>query len=378
VKDSYDVTIVGAGIGGLTAAIMLDDIGLDVCIVEQAKGLSEVGAGIQVAANATRLLQGIGVDLRAAVVPEARVSRRYTGELLEVQEINDKDMRFGANHLLMHRADLLASLIGRLERGNAVLRLGAKVVEVTQESGSANVVLADGDRIRASVVVGADGIHSTVRKSVFPLESGEPQYSGTVAFRGIVDVPDLPVRVPNTSTKFWGPVDDHHIIHYPVSGGRSINFVGVVPQEEWSDESWTLREDPDVVRQHFAEYASPIPELLSACADMFRWALYYRQPLATWVNGRVTLLGDACHAMTPFLGQGAAMSIEDACVLARCLSQGTAAQPGEALATYELNRLERTAKVQLASRVDSISSWSDRDWVFGYDAASAPLMAPAR
>lgn len=376
-RDTYDVAIVGAGIGGLSAAVMLEDAGLRVCIVEKAKELTEVGAGIQVAANATRLLQRVGVDLRGAVVPHSRVSRKYTGELLEVQNVNDQEMRFGANHLLMHRADLLDSLIERLERGSAKLRLNAAVTDLTQDSDSADIVLADGDCIRASVVVGADGIHSTVRKVAFPLESDEAQYSGTVAFRGVVDVEDLPVEVPNTSTKFWGPVDDHHIIHYPVSGGQSINFVGVVPQEEWSEESWTLREDPEVVRRHFAEYASPIPELLDACADMFRWALYYRRPLTTWVSGRVTLLGDACHAMTPFLGQGAAMAIEDACVLARCLGEGSPANPAEALATYELNRLERTAKVQVASRVDSVASWSDRDWVFGYDASTAPLLAPA-
>lgn len=370
-----NVTIVGGGIGGLAAAIALRQHGHQVRVFEQAEQLSEVGAGLQVSPNSTRVLQHLGVGehlARTGVTPERLESRDWQdGALLGTHVLNEDPPRYGAPHYLMRRSDLLDALVQAVP--SDIINLGASVVGVSQDADAARVRLADGSEISSDVVIAADGIHSTISRNLF--DPGPTTFSGTVAYRALMPaekVADL--NLPNVSSKWWGPVVEHHLVHYYVSGGRMFNIIAVVPMEGWETESWTQEGEPDELREAFKDYAHPIPELLSRAGTPLKWGLHVREPLERWTDGRVALLGDACHPMVPFLAQGAAMAIEDAAVLARCLDLSHEVGVPDALTIYERTRRERTSQIQAGARVDTPETWKLRDWIYDYDAMTTPLV----
>lgn len=333
------VVIAGGGIGGLTAGIALLRKGIDVEVYERANGLGEIGAGLTLSPNALKAYAGLGLyDAVAEIGYESdwQIVRRWdTGE--EVSRVNRRgwDKVFGAPYLSLHRADLVDVLGASFPSER--LHLGAEAVGAETLGDSAVLRLADGREIEADLVVGADGIRSAVRGSLFGVES--PRFTGTVCFRGLVPFDTFP---PELLTREWtlytGP--EKHVIYYMVRRGDVTNFVAHIRSDSWTGESWTEEADPSEILEAFSGWHEPLLQLLGAAEKYYKWALFDREPIPAWTKGRVTLLGDAAHAMPPFIGQGAGMSIEDSYVLAAALDHLSGDITG-ALGLYEKLRIER-------------------------------------
>jgi salicylate hydroxylase len=341
------VGVIGAGIGGLSAALSLLAAGFDVHVYEQARALGEVGAGVQVSPNASRVLYRLGLAgelARSAVRPLALHQRRWDDgrTLLRTPLGEPLEERFGFPHYQMHRADLLAALAAAIPAER--LHLGHRLVAVADDGDRVRPGFAGGAEHELDVLVGADGIHSTVRGLLFGPE--RPRFTGCVAYRGLIPadrVRDLSIEV--TAQVWMGP--GGHFVHYYVSSGRLLNFVAVVERDAWGRESWTDRGDVAEARAAYDGWHPQVRGILAAVDETFVWALFDRPPLERWSSGRVTLLGDACHPMLPFMAQGAAQAIEDGATLAACLAEG--GDPAEALRRYEGLRRPRATRVQALS-----------------------------
>jgi salicylate hydroxylase len=344
------IAVVGGGIGGLAAALSLLEAGFDVQVYEQARALSEVGAGIQIGPNASRILWrlGLGPALdRRGVRPVAVHQRRWDdGRTLQRAPLGaELEATYGAPYYHFHRADLLAALASALppERLHTGYRLrglddrGAKVV----------LTFAIGVEAEADVVVGADGIHSNVRTLLFGPEA--PRFTGCIAYRGLVPAERLRhLDLELTSNNWMGP--GRHFVHYFVAGATLVNFVAVIEQDSWTRESWT---DPGEVADALTAYEGWHPQvraIIGAVDETFKWALFDRAALPQWSKGRVTLLGDAAHAMLPFMAQGAGQAIEDGAALAACLVRDGAVPA--ALERYEVLRRPRATRLQELSRAN--------------------------
>jgi len=343
--------VVGAGIGGLTAALCLTKQGFDVKIFEQSNDVSEVGAGIQLSPNCSRILHYLGLEPalhRIAFLPESTEIRHWkSGSLLasigrdNPTSVNDK---FPYYHI--HRADLITALTDMVDINPGIdIQTSSRVEKFRQENDVA--ILECGDQEHSGdLIVGADGIHSVIREGLFG--DDKPQFTGNVAWRGLVPADKFDCHViPPVTGLWWGP--GKHFVHYYVRGGEMINCVCVVEKKEWGVESWTERGDHSELAEEFNGWHDSIRQLVSAMEteECFKWALFDRKPLKSWGKGRVTLLGDACHATLPFLAQGAAMAIEDAAVLAASVG---AHGVEKGLQRYEQLRMRRTAQIQQVSR----------------------------
>jgi salicylate hydroxylase len=253
-----------------------------------------------------------------------------------------------------------------------VIRLGRRIETVERDERSATTVFAGGERSTVDMLIGADGIHSPTRTALFGPES--PQFTGLVSYRSVFD--SARVSVPNMDafTKWWGPTPDLQIVTFPLNRGRETFVFATTSQSDWLHESWTMPGDIGELRRAYAAFHPEARALLDACSDVTKSALYIRDPLPQWSKGCVTLLGDACHPMVPFMAQGAAMAIEDAVVLGRSLAGADRAGVAAALGRYEGARRERTARVQIGSRGNEwLKAGGNVDWVYGYDAWSAPI-----
>ena len=385
------VAIIGGGIGGIAAALSLLQSGFDVHVYEQAGEVREVGAGIQISPNASRLLHHMGLGARLArlgVKPVARHVRRWQdGRTLQHTPLAAAmENRFGWPYYQIHRADLLSGLAGALPSDR--LNMGHRLTAFVDHGDRVELRFEHGRVVSADVLVGADGIHSTVRSILFGHE--HPRFTGCMCYRGLVPVERLAhLKIPVEATNWWGP--GGHFVHYFVRAGELLNFVAVIDHDAWTKESWTERGD---VAEAIAAYASWHPQLraiLEAVDETFVWGLFDRPPMDRWSAGRVTLLGDACHAMLPFMAQGAAQAIEDGATLASCLAQARQDGIVEALSRYERTRLPRTARVQglafgnkkrfhLADGAEQVARDSeaangagpftvqDDTWLYGHDA----------
>jgi salicylate hydroxylase len=349
------IAIVGGGIGGLAAALFLRQSGQEATVYEQASELREVGAGIVVSPNMVRPLRKLGLLAaleRFAVRLEAAWEfRRWNdGRILFSQPMGEACERlYGAHCYVAHRADLLALLQQALP--GQWLRLDHRCIGIAQDGREARLTFADKSgretRVTADAVIGADGIHSTIREAIAP--GADARFSGLCAFRCLVPRERAPALALRPVQTLWlGP--GRHFVHYPISGGRLVNVVAIVPAGDWRTESWTAAgEIPDMVRE-FAGWDGRLQQLIVSATDTKRWALYDRFPLERWSAGRISLLGDAAHAMLPFYGQGAAQAIEDAAVLAACLQDPEPGSAAAALLRYEEIRRPRASQVQLMSR----------------------------
>lgn len=388
------VVVAGAGIAGLAFAAALHQAGLDCHVYEQADELTEVGAGVQIAPNATRLLHRLGLsdELRAvAVAPEAIEMRRWDdGRLLQRTELGAACLRrFAAPYYTVHRADLHRCLLS-LVPGDRV-HLGARLAAVTQTPGEARLHLADGTSVAADLLVGADGIRSIAREQIV---ADQPRYSGQSVFRGLVPAHDVPDLAAPQRVRLWlGP--DQHCVCYPVSAGRQVSFAATVSAVDWHEESWTAPGDAAVLAAAYAGWHPDVAGLIGAAQSVSRWALHDRDSADRLSSGRVAVIGDAAHPMLPFQAQGANQAIEDAVVLAVCLTEAASLTDAPSLAAalrrYQELRLPRTTRIQQQSRANArtfhladgdeqrrrdtstqaSSGLDQHEWLFAYDAGRA-------
>jgi salicylate hydroxylase len=349
---AIEVAVVGGGIGGLVLALALRERGVGFDLYEQADELREVGAAVALSANGTRELRrlGVGEPVEAvSVVPSALVIRRGdTGEVIADHPIGRDgayEAAFGAPYYGVHRVALLEALAGGLGRDG--LHLGRRCTGLEERGSGARLQFADGSSAAADVVVGADGVHSVIRPHVAgPVRA---TFSGTVGYRGLVPVEDLPSLPDATPLQFWAG-RGRHLLHYSIHGGTTVNFLAVVRVPEWTNDAW-MEECPvsDAV-DAFAGWHHAVTEMVGAPESGARWALHDIEPLERWHTDRVVLMGDAAHAMVPHQGQGANQTIEDAIALADCLADADPIDPASALRRYADRRRGRTAAVQRWSR----------------------------
>lgn len=391
--------LAGGGIGGMSAALALLRAGIDTDVYEAAPALTEVGAGIQLSPNGCRVLDELGVfDELAAMScdPDRKEFRLWnTGKAWRMFDLGSHVIEeYGYPYLTVYRPDLLGVLeraVRRIKSG--AIHLDSRSVGFTQDDDGATLLLGDGSTARGDVLVGADGWRSAIRTALW----GEctPQFSGMVAWRGIIPMERLPAHLTEKVGSTWiGP--GAHVVTYPLHGGAIMNFVATVEGKEWTESAGSVPGDREECRADFAGWHEDIHTYIDAVPSLIKWALVRRDPIPNWTKGRVTLLGDACHATLPFLAQGAVHAMEDGVVLARCLVVD-ADEPAKALMRYEAARIERTSRMvrgatantgrfhspELASPETAeeylAREWgaepiADRyHWLYVYDAVTAPI-----
>jgi salicylate hydroxylase len=391
------IAIIGGGIGGLTAGLALSQNAHDITVFERSAGIREIGAGVQISPNAGRLLHSLGLGeaySEVSVNPQRVVLRRWEDD--SIIRATDLDESFLSQHqvpLANVARNELVEILGNAvaARANVTLKFSTHVVKVEPGDSSSEVIFADGSSQSFDIVIGADGIHSVVRPCVGGID--KPRFSGSAAYRALVPrsaVEDLPIDVTNR----MGP--DRHVVSYFIGRNRShLNLVCISPEDSWETESWT---EQGTIEDLYSRFEGWSPEFLALLGrveqPIFRWALYDREPLEQWGIGTTTLLGDACHPMLPFMAQGSCQAIEDAVVLARCLSDVNTSDAVSALRRYEDARQGRTAQVQTSSVMNrdlfhmvdgqeqkdrdmifSISppGMSILDWVYEYDALTVAV-----
>ena len=383
--------VAGGGIGGITAALCLARVGYEATVFEQVPEFGEVGAGIQLSPNASRVLHHLGLapELEArGFLPDGSEFRHWrTGRLIVGAPLGAAVREaYGFPYYHIHRGDLLRILVEAAQANRRIaLRPDATVRGFMQTNGQVQLTVREAGAeavYSGDVLVGADGIHSTVRAVMFGAEA--PTFTGNVAWRALVPAERLPAGVaPPMASVWWGP--RRHFVHYLVRGGALVNCVCVVEKSGWEREGWLERGERHELKGDFAGWHRNIQTLID-CMDadsLYRWALCDRQPLPHWGDGAATLLGDACHPMLPFMAQGAAAAIEDAAVLAACL--GEASDISAALRRYEALRRDRVTAMQRRSRrngklfhLSGLAAWlrnrgaqrglSSMDGIYGYDA----------
>ena len=391
------VLIAGGGIGGLTAALCLARAGFAVAVFEQSPAFAELGAGIQISPNGSRVLHHLGLapQLDAAAFRPAGMTFRSwrSGKVISVSALGKTAVAsYGSPYYHIHRGDLLRLLVAAARLESAIeLHPNATVRGFERNGGGGvRVAVADGAGETAAhqgiVLVGADGIHSQVREALFGAQAA--RFTGNVAWRAVVPAESLPKSMARpVGAVWWGP--GRHFVHYFVRGGALVNCVAVVEKAGWEVESWTERGEHGELKADFAGWHEEIQMLIDRMdpSALYKWALHDRPPMPRWSKGAVTLLGDACHPMLPFMAQGAVAAIEDAAVLASCLAAGS--DPASGLARYEALRRARTARIQAQARrnaklfhLSGLPAWlRDRaaklagerlmDGLFRYDALAA-------
>ncbi len=392
------VLVIGAGIGGLTAAIALLKKGFDVDVYERASELTEVGAGLHLSPNGTKTLYNLGLkealDRVAVNQTDREVALWNTGQAWKIANHGTSAAsRFGAPYLLMHRGDLHALLVqGVKDLKHDAIHVNAKCTGIEQDGAGVTITFENGETVRGDALVGADGFHSAARHTLFGQDN--PRFTGYIAWRGLIPIEKVPQGIAHYSAAWMGPAGQ--ITLYPVHRGELLNFVGITLRDDWRVESWTVAGSRDECANDFKGWHPAILELIRNIDTPYKWGLFSRDPIPGWSQGRITLLGDACHSMLPFLGQGANIAVEDGFVLARCLDASPEDIPA-AFARYEAARRPRATRVVLETleqwkkvRHPDIGDpekapgyvereWSPEkmkgryDWIFEYDVATTPI-----
>jgi len=374
-RKAFSIAIIGAGIGGLAAAAALRRIGLDAAVYEQTEVFARVGAGIQQGPNAVKVHRGLGIEdrLRAvAFAPTSSLNRdAITGKITNDHPWGRAvEERYGAPYLTLHRGDLHAALAD-IVPSSCIVR-SKRLVRIEARGPRVALTFADGSEVEADIAIGADGTHSIVRDHVAGPEHA--RFTGRLAYRTTFPAARLRgVGIGTQRTKWWGK-DRHIVIYYVTVARDEIYFTTSVPEQaDWmTRESWSTKGDLAEMRAAFAQFHSDAQAVLAAAPEVHKWGIYERDPLPTWSRGRVVLLGDACHPMTPYMASGAAMALEDAVVLSRCLDD--CESPEAAFRTYEATRKPRTSVVQAGSSANTwMRSETNPDWLYGYDAWRVPL-----
>lgn len=349
--------------------------GLNVHVYEQASRFTRLGAGIQMMPNSMKVLRRIGIEERVRATsfePYSHLNRQWdTGAVM--RELPMPESLFNAPYLCMHRGDLHEALVSVLPAD--IIHRDKKLVGLDERGGRVTLTFEDGERAQADAVVGADGVHSIVRDIIIGPDA--PIHKGRIAYRAVFPSALMNgVDVGPSRTKWWG-VDRHIVIYYTRRDRSEIYFVTSVPEPaEWlTRESWSAKGDVRELRKAYEGFHPDVRAVLDACPDCHKWAILEREPLPRWSEGRVVLLGDACHPMTPYMAQGAATAMEDAAVLARCVAEAEGGDVAGAFRRYEAHRKPRTSRVQAIS---SANTWmkggsDDTSWLYGYDAWNVPL-----
>jgi salicylate hydroxylase len=369
------VLIAGAGIGGLTAALACLRRGIDVEVYEQAGELKEVGAGLQLSANGSRALFELGLEapLRElsceATGKEIRLWN--SGQTWKLFDLGAQSVaRYGYPYFTVYRPDLHSVLAGavRALKPDAI-HLNARCTGFEQDARQVTLCLENG-RVGGDVLLGADGVHSKIRQGLFGTDS--PEFTGLLAWRGVIPMELLPERMRRPVGANWvGP--GGHVVHYPLNAGRLMNFVGIKERSDWTVESWNVRGTSEECLADFVGWNEDIQLMIRAIDVPYKWALMTRAPLPQWSQGRVSLLGDACHSTLPFLAQGAVMAIEDGFIFGRALAAHS--DVPIALARYEAARRERTTRIVEGSagnakrfhnpelaHAEGAGAYVDREW----------------
>jgi salicylate hydroxylase len=400
----YPVIIAGAGVAGLVTALALHQRGVAFHLYEQVARLAEVGAGLQLSPNGTRVLIDLGLeDAMRQVVCEAErkeVRHGLSGQTWKLFDLGqDCRERFGSPYWFVHRGDLQQVLLAALrERAPQSITVGVAVESALQSGDDVQVQLSDGRCISASAVLACDGVHSRLRSAM--VQADPVQFTGLMAWRGLVPMHQLPAHLRVTEqqaigTNWVGP--GAHVITYPLRRAQLMNVVGIIERDDWRHESWNQTGTHDELLADFAAWHKDVHALMRSIEQPFKWALLGRQPLSAYVQNRIALMGDAAHPTLPFLAQGANMAIEDAAVMARCLSEVPVPQ---ALHAYQQARLQRTGLIvnrslenagrfhnpilaDVAQAQNYISTeWQPEkvrtryDWLFEYDPIAVELAWP--
>lgn len=393
------IILAGGGIGGMAAALALLKKGFDVEVYEQAEALREVGAGIQISPNGNRALDALGVfeQLKAlSCDPDRKEFRLWnTGRHWPMFDLGPQAIElYGYPYLTVYRPDMLDTLVEAVRREKAdAIHLGCRAAVCEQDESGAELILEDGRRVRGDILIGADGWRSVVRNTLW----GEcnPQFSGMVAWRGLIPMGDLPKAMQASVGSTWiGP--GGHAVSYPLHRGEIMNFVATIEGKQWTAAAGCEPGTAEECLRDFEGWHEDVQTLIRSSPRLLKWALMQREPIPRWSAGRISLLGDACHATLPFLAQGAVHSIEDGVVLARCL-EAYGSDPVNALQRYEAARIERTSRMvrgatanterfhspELATEDSSERylqrEWSTEpiaeryDWLYSYDVNTAPI-----
>jgi salicylate hydroxylase len=354
------VAIIGGGIGGLAAANALSRAGIEVAVYEAAAELREIGAGVALHPNAMNVLRAIGLEDNVRNVAGRsnwQVMHSWkTGRVIGRTSRQQQAASFGTTGATVHRADLLDVLAGGLPPG--VVTLGKRCTGTRSDGGVAVARFADGSEVEADVIVGADGIHSPVRASLFG--PGAPRFTGKICYRSVIAADAVRGARPSTDGSQWfGPHGT--IVLYPLRGAELINVVCHYDDDSYRHESWVTECERDEVLERYSGWHESLLRLFAAGDTWYKWALYDRDPIPRWTSGRITLLGDAAHPMLPYLGQGACQALEDGAVLATALA-AEAADPLTGLARYERTRRPRASQVVLAARERGLSNHLTSPW----------------
>lgn len=375
-NDVQRIAIVGAGLGGAAAGALLQKAGFKVDIYEQAPAFSRLGAGIHMGPNVLKIFRRMGIEdalVEMGSKPDFWMSRDgATGDYMSRIELGDYALKeYGAHYITVHRGDLHALQISALEPGT--LHFDKRLETITDTGSGVTLTFTDGTSATADIVVGADGINSRIREALLGFE--RPNYSGWVGHRAIISGEKL----RKYDFKFepcvkWWSEDRHMMVYYTTAEQDEYYYVTGVPHEAWDFDGAFVPSSREEMEAAFTGYHPIVQALIEATDEVTKWPLLNRNPLPLWSQGRMVLLGDACHPMKPHMAQGAAMAIEDAAMLTRCLSETGITDHASAFKLYEANRRERASRVQAVSNANTwLKTQEDPAWVFGYDIYAAPL-----
>ena len=358
------IAIIGAGLGGLTAALALQRAGFRPRVYEQAARLGEVGAGISITPNATKGLESLGLGpalAAAAMVPPQQIVRDgLTGVELKVIDRRDVRDRYGAAYYMLHRADLHTLLVAAVTTNDsAAIATGHELTTVETIEAGARLGFTDTNPVDAAIVIAADGARSRIRTGIF--SNAGADFTGHIAWRLLVPAAAAPPAARHPGSVVWAG-SERSFVRYPVRNGALINCVGLTRSGAWRGEGWSQQVPAAAMAAEFAGWVSDVTDLIDAAPGgmVGSWGLFLRPPVEKLFAGPIALIGDAAHPMLPFMGQGAAMAIEDGVVLARCLAGGTTR--AEAFARYATARLARVRLIQAesAAGADRLQSGTPR------------------